>query len=277
MTNALVNEDATVIQPLADGDLESVTLDGIQRRGTIRVGFVEPRLPFVFRNGNKALVGFDVELAHLLARDLRVRAEFIEWRPAELAAAVAAGRSDIGIGGHALTPSGAPHSRFSAPYLDETAAFVVKDHLRSRFESWSAIQGAADLAIGVPAVPYYERLLNARLPGLTMKTFAIDQDPLDDGAGFDAVALPAERGSVLTLLNPKWTVVVPSPGVIKVPLAFPLPDHDPAWPLFVNTWIEMKRRDGTLNTLYDHWILGKTAEKPEPRWSVARNVLHWVD
>jgi Na+/H+-dicarboxylate symporter/ABC-type amino acid transport substrate-binding protein len=277
MTNALVSDAAAVTQPASAGDEESSTLDGIRRRGIIRVGFVEPRLPFVFRNGRGELVGFDVELAHLLARDLRVRAEFIQWQPSELAGAVAAGRSDIGIGGHALTPSGAPHSRFSDPYLDETAAFVVRDHLRSRFESWSGIQQSADLAIGVPAVPYYERLFSARLPGLPMKTFAIGQDPLDDGAGFDAVALPAERGSVLTLLNPKWSVVVPSPGVIKVPLAFPLPDDDPAWPQFVNTWIEMKRRDGTLTTLYDHWILGKTAEKAAPRWSVVRDVLHWVD
>jgi ABC-type amino acid transport substrate-binding protein len=277
MANALVDEPAEVIEALPAGDKESVTLEGIRRRGSIRVGFCEPRLPFVFRNARNELVGFDVELAHLLARDLRVRAEFIQWQVNDIAGAIAAGRSDIGIGGHGLTPSGAPHTRFSDPYLDETAAFVVRDHLRGRFESWSSIQGATDLSIGIPAAPYYERLLSARLPGLTMKTFATDADPLDDRAGFDAVALPAERGSVLTLLNPKWTVVVPSPGVIKVPLAFPLPDHDPAWPRFVNTWIELKRRDGTLNTLFDHWILGKTATKQEPRWSVARDVLHWID
>jgi proton glutamate symport protein len=37
----------------------------------------------------------------------------------------------------------------------------------------------------------------------------------------------------------------------------------------------MKRRDGTLDTLYDHWILGKNAERRTPRWSVVRNVFHW--
>jgi hypothetical protein len=38
----------------------------------------------------------------------------------------------------------------------------------------------------------------------------------------------------------------------------------------------MKRRDGTLDALYGHWILGKTATKRAPRWSVVRNVLHWA-
>ena len=33
----------------------------------------------------------------------------------------------------------------------------------------------------------------------------------------------------------------------------------------------------TLWHLYDRWILGKDAEQKEPRWSVIRNVLHWVD
>ena len=37
----------------------------------------------------------------------------------------------------------------------------------------------------------------------------------------------------------------------------------------------MKRRDGTLDALYAHWILGKDTEKRTPRWSVVRNVLHW--
>ena len=93
----------------------------------------------------------------------------------------------------------------------------------------------------------------------------------------DAVALPAERGSVSTLLDPKYTVVVPEPDTIKIPLAYPVARHDQEWTQFVNTWIELKRRDGTIDALYGHWILGKHAVKQEPRWSVIRNLLHWVD
>jgi ABC-type amino acid transport substrate-binding protein len=57
----------------------------------------------------------------------------------------------------------------------------------------------------------------------------------------------------------------------------PVARHDQAWGTFVNAWIEMKRRDGTLDTLYHHWILGEAATSTTPRWSVIRNVLHWVD
>jgi ABC-type amino acid transport substrate-binding protein len=232
-------------------------------------------MPFVFRNARQELVGFDVELVKLLTRELGVRPEFAEWQPGELLDAIADGRADIGIGGYPLAATLGSQVTFSVPYLDETAAFVVRDHLRGRFETWASIQEATDLSIGIPPLPYYERLLKTRLPGLPMRPFQVGQDPLADSAGFDAVAMPAERGSVLTLLNPRWTVVVPSPGLIKIPLAFPLGGTDPQWSSFVNTWIDMKRRDGTLDALYDHWILGKDNEKRTPRWSVIRNVLHW--
>jgi hypothetical protein len=42
-------------------------------------------------------------------------------------------------------------------------------------------------------------------------------------------------------------------------------------------WIELKKGDGTLAALYDYWIMGTNAEPRKPRWSIARDVLHWVD
>ncbi len=92
-----------------------------------------------------------------------------------------------------------------------------------------------------------------------------------------AYVLPAERGSVLTLLHPAYSVVVPQPDTIKLPIAYPLARSDERWVRFINTWLDLKRRDGTIDALYRHWILGEHAVRPKPRWSVLRNVLHWVD
>jgi len=46
---------------------------------------------------------------------------------------------------------------------------------------------------------------------------------------------------------------------------------------FLNTWLLLKEKDGTRKLLYDHWILGKNPHAVEPRWSVIRDVLGWVD
>ena len=47
--------------------------------------------------------------------------------------------------------------------------------------------------------------------------------------------------------------------------------------LWGDAWLRLKRGDGTLDQLYEHWILGQGAQDREPRWSVIRNVLGWVD
>ena len=64
---------------------------------------------------------------------------------------------------------------------------------------------------------------------------------------------------------------------MKVPLAYPLARRDLAFASFLNAWIELKRRDGTIDALYRHWILGQDAIGQRPRWSVIRDVLKWVE
>jgi ABC-type amino acid transport substrate-binding protein len=94
---------------------------------------------------------------------------------------------------------------------------------------------------------------------------------------FEAAMLPAERGSAWTLLYPAFTVVVPKPGVIRVPLAYAMPPDDEPFARFIDTWLELKRREGLIDELYRHWILGQSTQVQRPRWSVIRDLLHWVD
>src|SRR5262249_32671307 len=92
----------------------------------------------------------------------------------------------------------------------------------------------------------------------------------------DAFLATAERGSAYTLLHPAFSVAVPRPRPVKVPLGYVVAGRDQTLATLVNTWIELKRKDGTLDELFAHWILGQDPARHEPRWSVIRNVLHWV-
>ena len=93
----------------------------------------------------------------------------------------------------------------------------------------------------------------------------------------DAVLFTAERGSVWTILHPQFAVVVPGPGTVGVPLAYPVARHDMEMASFVSTWINLKKNDGTIDGLFDYWIMGKNAGPSGQRWSIIRDVLHWVD
>jgi ABC-type amino acid transport substrate-binding protein len=183
------------------------------------------------------------------------------------------------MSGLPVTPRRASQLLFSEPYLDETLAFVVKDDLREKFASWATIRELNGFPVTIPELPYFIDSVKTRAPGLKLAV-ANSMKQIEDGlknAALDAIVLPAERGSVLSLLYPKYTVVVPEPGTFKIPLAYPVARRDKDFAAFLNTWIELKRRDGTIDALYGHWILGKQAGKREPRWSIMRNVLHWVD
>jgi ABC-type amino acid transport substrate-binding protein len=255
-------------------------LDAIKKRGMLRVGVFTDRLPFVFLNGAGQLVGFEVEMAQLLARDIGVEVEFVEIKDLrDVSRLLVTNRFDVAMAGMVVTPERIGDMLFSNPYLDETFAFVVKDHLREEFSSWANIRDLGPFTVAIPELPYFVERVRARAPSLKLEivgTIKQIEDRMKDGT-LDAIALPAERGSVLTLLYPKFTVVVPEPGIIKIPLAYPVAGRDQDWLRFINTWIDLKRRDGTVDALYAHWILGKQASKRQPRWSIIHNVLHWMD
>jgi ABC-type amino acid transport substrate-binding protein len=255
-------------------------LEAIAVRRALRVAYLPDALPFAFRNGRGELVGFDVALMHRLATDLGVGVQFVEvarddlLNPSRLGAALADGRFDVAIGGIAVTVTRARLLRLSASYLSETMAFVVRDEDRARFESWETIRAGGPLRIAVPDVPYYVDKLRAALPHARLLR-AATIDRLFAVAGSDAIALPAERGSAWTLRYPRYSVVVPTPRPVQIPLAFALP-HDAALASFIDTWIALKRADGTLDALYAYWILGRDSAARAPRWSIVRDVLHWV-
>jgi ABC-type amino acid transport substrate-binding protein len=243
----------------------------------LRVGFLPDSLPYAFVNQRGDLVGLDIELAHRLAAELHVGLELVPVARDRLAEFVHDGRCDLVMSGVALTTSRAAQMLFSASYLDETLGLLVPDHDRERFESWRTVAATDGLTIGVPNESYFTEQMRALAPAATLRAFGSADDVFAAAPGsFDAVLLPAERGSAWTLLHPQFSMVVPAGGLINVPLAYPVARQDSQWATFLNTWIELKRKDGTLRALTQYWIHGQDAAPPRPRWSIGRDVLHWL-
>jgi Na+/H+-dicarboxylate symporter/ABC-type amino acid transport substrate-binding protein len=246
-------------------------------RGTLVVAVLPGRLPYAFRNQSGELTGFDIEMAHQLAAELGIPLEFVETPFEELPALLAERRVDVAMSGILITPRRSEIMRFSQPYLDETLSFMVKDHLRGTFATWSSIDQLGAFRVGIANLPYYIGEVKQRAPNLELVIVPSDVDPVDAMPALDAFVMPAERGSALTLLHPAFTIVVPDPDPVKEPLAYGLPPGDTDWASLINNWIELKRKDGTIDQLYRHWILGQTSEHQNKRWSIIRNVLHWAE
>ena len=78
-----------------------------------------------------------------------------------------------------------------------------------------------------------------------------------------------------------WAIRYPGFHVVhpfkrSLPLNYPLGSPDERFENYVNHWIGLVQR-GKLPRFYDYWILGKTVGDRGPRWSIIRDVLHWID
>ena len=65
--------------------------------------------------------------------------------------------------------------------------------------------------------------------------------------------------------------------IVINPLAYPVAGHDREFADFLSQWITLKMDTRDYQMLYDHWILGLSAVPKQPRWSIIRDVLKWVE
>jgi len=247
-------------------------LKSIIKRGKLRVGYHPENLPFSFVNDNGDLVGFDVELMHVLARELKVEIEFIEWTYETVLKDLNQGKFDIAIGGLIVNPGRLTKVNFSNPYMNITTAVVVKDHRRYEFKSWRAIDKKLNTRVGVVGE---KRANNVKLylPNteiVLLETYS--EFFTDNPKGVDALVISAEAGSAWTILFPAYSVFVPEPH-LKANAAFAMPLATLDFEDFVNDWLQMNQTSGIIDKLYNKWILGTKVEQKKRRWSIGRDLF----
>jgi len=249
----------------------------IRARGAIRVGYLDDIRPFSFFNGEGQLVGLDVEMAHILASSLGVSLEFVPVDRTHPFQQLNERYCDIVMSGIVVTPERAEAASLSTPYMEETFAFVVQDHRRSEFSSREARQKLKAPKLAILDVPYLISFVREHLPKAQLVTVNSAEEFFESkGKTLDGFVYSAERGSAWSLLYPEYTVVVPTPP-IALPVSYAMARGDRELVDYVNALVELKKGDGTVKKLYNYWVLGQFATDTQPRWSVIRNVLHWVD
>ena len=157
-----------------------------------------------------------------------------------------------------------------------TLAFVVQDYRRAEFSSREALQKLKAPKLAILDVPYFISFVRERLPKAQLVLVNSANEFFESkGKALDGFIYTAEEGSAWSLLYPEYAVVVPLPPV-SIPLTYPTARRDQELVDYVNALIDLKKGDGTLKKLYDYWVLGRFAANRQPRWSVIRDVLHWV-
>lgn len=170
----------------------------------------------------------------------------------------------------------------TAPVLRSSAGFIMKDHQREAFQTWAALRelGPA-LRIAVPDDPDALLAMQTMLPQAKKTTIA-DRDSLEEllsrgGPSIDAFVGPSERAAAWTILYPEYTLVVPKP-VLFVPMGYAVAPGNGELRRSLDAWIAFEQAQGIIDEYYRYWMLGQPPQgERSHRWSVLRDVLHWVD
>ncbi|WP_281615793.1 cation:dicarboxylase symporter family transporter [Flammeovirga sp. SubArs3] len=263
--------------PLMEGE---TVLERIKRRKKLRVGFYEDEIPFSYFNAKGELVGFGIDMAHELGSALDVELEFVPITIGDMPEELGKDHFDIVMSDIFMSTQYSAELSFSKPYLDVTMALVVKDH-DDAYKSYEKTAALDSFTIG-----YFERgdvakkflnyFPNAKGVRLDSVNQFFKQQPGVE-PHLDGLLTSAERGAALTLLYPECQIANPLPYKITLPLAYPVGNNDEAMANFVTDWIEVNKKDGTIQRFYDYWILGDDQLRRQEHWSVIKDVLHWVD
>jgi Na+/H+-dicarboxylate symporter/ABC-type amino acid transport substrate-binding protein len=268
-------EAAANPDPLRAGE---TLLERIRRRGIIRVGYNEDKLPFSYFNVRDELVGFDINMAHALARDLGVRIEFVPFERARLVQQLEDDCFDVVMSGLVGTLERSEQMQHTRPYMDVTLSLVVPDYRVRSFRAINSIREIDGLKIGFVDLSHgFVERLQSMLPDAELVELPTNRDFFErEHRELDALLISAESGSAFTLLYPDFEVVVPDGDRVSLPLFYAIAGRDDEMRDFLEHWVLLREKDGTMQENYDHWVLGKTAGRKERRWSVVEDVLGWT-
>jgi len=109
---------------------EESRLDIVIKRDKLIVGTYSTAPPLSFKDDNGELTGFEVDLAHLLAKYLLgdpAKVEFVIFTSDGRWPTILSGKADVGIASTTIYPDRAARVQFTAPYMDSGISVLVRD------------------------------------------------------------------------------------------------------------------------------------------------------
>ncbi len=242
--------------PLPPNRTEASTAAIVVQRGKLRVGVRQDTPPFGFLDGDNALAGFDVDLAHELARRWLGDAasiEFVTVSAADRIPRLAAGDVDLLLAAMPYKRERDAFIDFSQPYFIDGQTLLVRE--TDGITSWSALNNRVVAVVqDAPTIEPLQQRATTLGISIQTKTFeaypqalaALNANEVDAITG-DSIALNqfANSSSGLRIigerLNPDY-------------YAIGLPQADSALRSMVNFALQDMKNDGTYDRLYRRWF-----------------------
>jgi polar amino acid transport system substrate-binding protein len=240
-------------------------LDSIMAKKTIMVATDANWPPQSFINDKNVMDGFDVDVAHEIAKRLGVEIEFITPSWDIITAGNWNGRWDMHVGSMTPTKVRAKKLAFPAIYYYTPAAVAV--HKSSKISNVAALSGKkvgtgtgttfelylqGDLAIDAAGAPKFDyQISNPEIKSYETSTIALDDLRLGDGVRLDGVvsSLPV----FLEAIENGYPIKVVGEPIFYEPLAVTIDLGDAELNDKLKEIISWMRKDGTLTRISKKW------------------------
>lgn len=230
----------------------SSTIEKVLRSGKLRVGMAT-FVPWAMQSKTGEWVGFEIDVAKRLAKDMGVEVEFVPTKWEGLIPSLLTGKFDLVIAGMTGTPQRALKINFTQPYdFTGTQICIHKDYA-------DKVKTPMDLnnpdyvvlsRVGVTAAETAKRLLPKSQKRLFSDNGSMVQELLNGNAAAIIQSLP--EPAQLVAKNPETLVLLPG-TLTKEPISMGVRKGDPDTLAYLNNWIEIVRAEGFLEEKVNYW------------------------
>jgi len=238
----------------AYADSNSDVFYEIQKKGEISVG-VSILPPWVMKNKEGKLIGFEIDIANQLAKDLGVKVSFKQYQWNKIIPALKQGEIDIIASGLSITPKRALDINFSSPYASSGYSLATCLSLTKDF---TTIKDLNNEKIYITAV---KGTVSA---DLARKVFP--RAKLDLRKNAEEATSAVVNGSVHAFISsspiPEF-ISLKHPDQVDLPLKKPLLTTKEAFAIrknnqemltFLNAWITAHEADEWIDSSHQYWF-----------------------
>ncbi len=248
------------------------TLGKILDRGFIRVGYDPRDIPFCYLNQWGELVGYDIAYAYQLAKDLDVKLELVPILYDKLVDEVSSGYCDVVMSAIVMDEQRIIGMEFSNAYIEQANALVVPTNKVDKYRTLPQVEKIPHLRVG--ALGAYKEVVASHFPNSNLVVGSVAQFSEDK---FDVYMWAELQSYIWCLANPSYTTLTYKGQMGKKYFGYPVKRNAEQLVHFINEWLDLKQEQGFTARQREYWFLGKSYDPQAKRWSVLRNVLHWVE
>ena len=265
------------ITPALATDMElskDSTLEGILRRGELRIGVEVGYMPFEMidkrsglrqkeirhggfrRKGRQlSLIGFDIDMGIEMAKALGVKPVFVDTLWPSIIPALKLGRFDVIFGGMSVTERRKKEVDFADPFMTVGQTVLLNARNKKSVKTYKDLNDPKFVVVSKPGTTGEEAVLRF-MPKATYETVDTETEGgmrVLKGTA-DAFVYDYPFNAVFSAMHPSDQLIFLDEPFTIEPIAWAIRKNDPDFLKWLNKFLEEIKQDGRFEKMHEKWF-----------------------